>query len=148
MKQKLFVLSTILCMVIVGCKKDAATGKSKTQLLTQADWILQAVTYTTSLSATVKDNYANLPSCSKDDHFIFRVNKTYEQNEQTAKCSSAQIVETGTWSFSSDETVLTVNGSVSVYVATIKSLTENSLVISYSDIANVVTYYYTETFSH
>ena len=117
----LFLLVIALTITVVSCKKDEVT-KSKKDLLTAHQW-----KFTSSKTNGVVDV---LDACEKDDITIFASNGTYTWNPTTVKCYPSDAIQTGTWTLSSDEKTLTLDGSD---VATIVELTESRLVLSTID---------------
>jgi hypothetical protein len=110
MRNNPIVLSIlIVCSVFtVSCKKE----KTKTELLTEKAWLRTALTVNPGIPAgaiTITDLLAQIEPCVKDDLLKFTADQKYSEEEGATKCnpSDPQIVEKGTWSFNSGETVLT-----------------------------------------
>jgi hypothetical protein len=126
-----------------SCKKKN-DQKSKMTLLTQKPWVY-AKDESKINTGVWEDDFPTWLSCEKDDQIIFRTNNTYEFNEGATKCdpSDDQIIDSGAWAFTNNETKITLNGEV-----TIDQLDENTLIISESDVYSGTTYYYRATFKH
>ncbi|HZK93946.1 MAG TPA: lipocalin family protein [Prolixibacteraceae bacterium] len=120
----LFLLVIALTIAVASCKKDEVT-KSKKELLTAKQW--KFLSRKTNGVADVINN------CEKDDFTIFSSNGTYTWNPTTVKCDPSQTIQTGTWTLSSDEKTLSVDGDE----ATIVELTESRLVVSTIDGSDV-----------
>ena len=115
----LFIFVIALTITVTSCKKDEAT-KSKKELLTSNQWKF--------LSSKTEGAADMISNCEKDDFMIFASNGTYTWNPGTVKCNSHDTIITGTWTLSTDEKTLTLDGSDLVW--TIVELTDNKLVYS------------------
>ena len=115
----LFLLVIALTITVASCKKDEEP-KSKKELLTSNQW-----RFLSSKTDGVADMISN---CEKDDFMIFASNGTYTWNPGTVKCNSHDTIITGTWTLSTDEKTLTLDGSDLLW--TIVELTDNKLVYS------------------
>ncbi len=143
-------------LFITACSKggDSTTPTpttSKATLLTSSDWGIAGIQHK-AVSATVwTDDYASLSACVKDNRVVYRANSSYESNEGATKCSASdpQILETGTWSLTTNETVLVVQATngTQIYNATIETLTATSLIISFTNVSGGVTNQYRYSFS-
>ena len=123
--KKLF-LGLIISTTLFSCKKDEATTtnpstKTRTQYLTQKPWT----------------NAIGLPPCNTDDITIFKTDFTYVEDNGATKCNTSdpQILETGTWSFTTNETHLNYNRNLGAASHTldwkIEQLDDNIFVYSY-----------------
>lgn len=137
-----FFLFTII--TFNSCKKNS-DQKSKTELLTQKDWVMSKYELKSGGSVWI-DETQYWQDFSKDDHFVFRTNNTVEQNEGATKCdaSDPQIVDTGSWAFSDNETKITWFGKTS----TIDQLNETTLIITTTDNSGETTISERITFVH
>lgn len=158
MKTSFFSLSVIaLAFFFIGtlgsCKKDE---KSKTELLTHHSWIIKSHTINPAIDlgtgVLITDLYANeffYPACTKDDFMTFKDNGQVISDEGATKCSAgAPQTTTQSWTFNSDETVITISeldGSDPESL-NISSLTEDQVVISTSEAIDNVVYTSTITF--
>lgn len=139
----------MLSITVLGCKKDSSSP-SKTDLLTNKNWIATAVTVSPAypLGGTlVTDFYAQLSACSKDDFIRFETPAVYKEDEGTVKCVATDPQTTiGTWAFNGDQTVLTVTpqGSTSQSY-NIVDLTDSSLKYSVATAIGGITYTFTFT---
>jgi len=111
----LFVFA--LTLTITSCKKDE-DSKSKKELLTSKSWIM--------LSSKTNGEANVLDDCIKDDILTFSSTGTWTYNPATIKCDSEEMIDTGTWSLSSDEKYLIMDG----FNVTIVELTESRFVFS------------------
>ena len=107
-----YVLVAALAALTVSCKKDSETpAKTKTDLLTGKDWIITAATVSPGFpnpngGAPITDFYAQLDACDKDDFVRFDKPNTFKSDEGANRCTGAPQTQTGTWSFNSNETIL------------------------------------------
>ena len=82
---------------------------------------------------SMTDFYAFLPACTKDDLTKFNSDGTVNFDEGATKCDSGDPQTTyGTWSFNSDQTVLSVTSEGLTEAYTISELTETVLKFSYT----------------
>lgn len=116
MKKSLFIALTLFVFLLSSCKKDEA--KSRSEMLTGAKWKVSSQ----KLNGVVEP----LEDCSKDDFMIFASGGKCTFNPGANKCYSDEVIETGTWSLSSDEKSFTLNGET----WTIVELTQSRFVLS------------------
>jgi hypothetical protein len=98
-----------------SCKKDTETMFSKTDLLAVKSWriVAQSSTYSNSTinsgKAITTNQYAAKSSCERDNFFKFSSTGTLVLDEGETKCdSSAPQKQHGSWSFSGDQTRMTL----------------------------------------
>jgi len=134
---------TFLLFVFSSCNKEKV--KSKTDLLTQKAWKIQKLE-TKEGNNPWEDDFPTWDACSKDDRYVFRANNTYEFNEGLTKCdpSDPQIIDTGTWSFTNNETKLLIDGDE----FTIVSLTDSNLILSSQETIQGITFQVKITFGN
>jgi len=134
---------TFLLFVFSSCNKEKV--KSKTDLLTQKAWKIQKLE-TKEGNNPWEDDFPTWDACSKDDRYVFRANNTYEFNEGLTKCdpSDPQIIDTGTWSFTNNETKLLIDGDE----FTIVSLTDSNLILSSQETVQGITFQVKITFGN
>lgn len=120
----LFILVSVL--TISSCKKDEAT-LSKRELLTARSWQL----------SSIKENGVTdvLDECDKDNILTFLSDGTYTFDPNVIKCDLANVIESGTWSLSSDEKFLILDDGSFM---TIIELSKTKLVIM--EVGNVNSY--------
>ncbi len=99
--------------------------KSNTELLTQKSWKLVTQGLDENNNGTIEDSEADLVSCQEDDQFSFNVNYTGTYTIGTTACSPDDQNMNFTWSFSNNETELTIF----VFPEKIKKLDETTLEI-------------------
>jgi hypothetical protein len=116
-------------LIITGCQKSNSPAvKTKTDLITQANWKFSVAMVGTS------DVSSLLKSCEKDNILTFTSAGTGTVDEGPTKCNSSDPqVNPFTWNFASSETVLHISavlftGGSSDF--TLVSLTETQLVVS------------------
>jgi hypothetical protein len=129
MQKQLFTLILLVFVIAgsTGCKKDKATAKTKTQLLTQASWKFSTAT----ASGTDITNNAAI-TCIKDDAITFSSNNTGTITEGAIVCNPT-TAGNFTWSLVSGETQLQMSSGIypgGNGLFTITALTETSLTIT------------------
>lgn len=128
------VITTVIC---IGCKKDNnAVAKSKTQLLTEKTWKLVKLEQRINTADPWSDiTAANYMPCELDDIFTFTSAGVFTETEGATKCSPSDpdLVDSGNWSFQSNETILRFAGGGSTEDATIETLDASTLKFSFSD---------------
>jgi hypothetical protein len=136
-----------------------ATSNNKNDLLTASPWKLSAYTINPAVDVNndgtpETDLYpiAAPDSCTKDDITVFKTDLTYTREEGATKCDTTaeQIFETGTWSFSGNNTKLIQTKSTSGTADTydILELSETTLILSFKETNNGVDYTFTQTLKH
>ena len=135
-------IALALLFIISACSKggDSSTPTptaTKTQLLISSDWAFAGLQSKKETATAWTDDYAAMLPCEKDNKFVFKSNNTYEYNEGAAKCNTndPQIIQTGTWQLTSNETMLAlkqVTGGTDAITANIEVLTSTSLIFYYS----------------
>ncbi|MDO7873254.1 hypothetical protein Q5H93_00810 [Hymenobacter sp. ASUV-10] len=94
-----------------GNSNPTPSVSPRTQLLTTPKWRISGISQALTFNGqTITTNaYAGVSSCRKDDFGKFNVDKTVVTDEGATKCSSsAPQSKTGTWSFNTAETEITV----------------------------------------
>ena len=136
MQTKIFLpvyLSVFLMVATNSCKKEdkVEPPPSKTDILTAGtgQWKMSAYTLTPPYDldgdgTPDTDAYATFEACEKDNYFVFKKDGALETNEGATKCSpNDPQIEMGTWSFSNNETEITIDG----ILCTIQELTSSKL---------------------
>jgi hypothetical protein len=126
----------LLCLAIASlgaCKKDSdpVASPSRTDLLTAKSWRLTTINATLPNGTPIPSSL--LPACYSDDTFKFNADKTVVQDAGAIKCNSTDPqTQTGTWSFNSDQSKLTiaVPNSLLNGEADVKELTSSTLRIN------------------
>ncbi|MCX6204935.1 MAG: DUF5004 domain-containing protein [Bacteroidetes bacterium] len=155
-KTTIGTITIVALLIISACSKGGDSANtptaSKTTLLTSSDWGIVGVQQKVVSASVWTDNYASMKACEKDNRVIFKANGSYETNEGATKCSASdpQILESGTWSLTQNETMLVIQATNSSQImnATIETLTTSSLIFSYTQVISGVTYQYRESFGH
>lgn len=147
-----YLVAIVMVLGSLGCKKST-TEPSKTDLLTNKNWVATAITVSPALpigGTLVTDYYSQIPSCSKDDFIRFEAPSTYKEDEGGVKCNNADpqtII--GTWTFNGDQSVITTSTSSAQGTSTqsynVVELTDNSFKYSVGVPSNGVTYTLTVT---
>jgi hypothetical protein len=115
MRNKLFILS-IIAIAFFSCKKDESSPPAtitKTTILAEQSWKFNNAGLDPdkngSIDADVSDQ---IPACLKDNTVSFSSNGNGIVDEGTTKCNTTdpQTVPF-TWSFTSNETLININGN-------------------------------------
>lgn len=116
----------ILCMTAISsCKKEntAPKQKTKTELISDKSWKLTALEYNTEAT----DGTFTTTSISRNTDYVFAKDHKYTQT------SPDGLIESGTWSFNSAETDITLvvakDGSPTATVSGTFTLTDEKLAI-------------------
>lgn len=142
--KKLLLILTVIMVFVSSCTED----KSNTELLTGTDWRITAWTVSPAILG-ITDWYANMEPCEKDDSFSFNSDGSASIDEGASKCDPDDPqTETGTWSFNSDETLLTIIADGETQSWEIIDLTNKVLKIKWvnTDPDDGTTYTFTITF--
>jgi hypothetical protein len=156
-----YLMALSLGLSLAGCSSNDPTPSRslspKTQLLTATNWRLASsisqVTFDVSgqpLSTTV-DGYAQFPTCRRDDFMKFNVgtgtNNAWIVDEGATRCvSTGPQSRTGTWSFNTAETEITLLdptlpvAGLQRQVVQVPQLTATTLqlVLTYLDTVNTI----------
>ena len=113
---KTIALSTtlILSLVLASCKKDETViALTKTQILCGKNWKVTTLTVDPArpyvlFGPNVTDWYAQRDACVNDNLYYYNSDGTMKLDEGATKCntSDAQTMS-GTWTFNTDQTVIT-----------------------------------------
>lgn len=143
-----------ISLITVSCKKDDKKNEpTKTELLTGNNWVTTRIEIEPAIDfdgdGTQENNLTPyFDPCDLDDFLNLKTDKTYIIEEGASKCdpNDPQVVETGTWTLSSNNTrlVLSSGGSSSDYL--LKTLTANKMVTAEELVLNGVTYTITTTY--
>ena len=148
-----YFVAALMGVAVMGCskKKEETPAPSKTELLTNKNWIISAQTVSPGINiggTTVTDLYAQSAACDKDDFVRFETPNVFKQDEGATKCSpSDPQTLTGTWSYNADQTIITVTPQGSTASsANVQDLTATSLKLSQTQTSGNVTYTFTTTY--
>jgi len=112
--------------IFTSCDKGE-TAKTKTELITESSWKFD---HATSMGFDVS---SFIDACIKDNILTFSANGTVTADEGSTKCNSGDPqTQNFTWSFTTNETVLSVSGAIFAGQSgnfTILALTETSLAL-------------------
>jgi hypothetical protein len=154
----LFFSSLSLTLLFSSCSKDKEELSAKTELLTKSTWKMTAYTVEPgfptfdnegNITGSTNDIFSMLEDCEKDDTHMFNTDKSLITDEGMAKCDSSDPQKTnGTWSFSTDETSLTITEEGETQLVTILELTESILKLKSTETEGGMTFTYIITFSH
>ena len=151
---KISIFSALLFLALAtlnsSCRKENAAqmlaGKKS-----QKTWSLKSATISPAINingALVTDYFAQLDPCERDDLFIFKTSGKFSYEEGSTKCNSSdpQVQETGTWTLSNNDTILSLrddSGNSIEYNITL--LTSSELIYTTSKRINGVNYTITFT---
>lgn len=134
--KKLLIL--LLVVFAFSCKKDdPAPAPTSEQLLVASKngWIITAATINPAIvlgGTSITDLYTQFEACDKDEVLIFKTSTTY-QEENPIKCDPSEnaIAESGTWTISSDKTIINFKPSGDdAYEGKIVTLTATALTLT------------------
>ncbi|CAN5190883.1 hypothetical protein BH09BAC2_BH09BAC2_13330 [soil metagenome] len=114
-------------LMLTACKKEIApvvnpAGKTKTQLLTQKNWIISKV------EVDGVDKTSTAYPCILDNVITFLTGGTGYVDEGSTKCNSADPQQkTFTWVFQNNETELNLAGDGMTGLPTVTQLDENTM---------------------
>ncbi len=144
----LFLLGLGAFCIIYSCSKSsspAPTQKTKMQLLTQSVWKYDTAGIDANsdgvIDAALPPGYVQ--DCDKDNLLTFNSDSTGTEDEGPTKCDTASPQTTAfTWSFNSDQTVITSTSALFNGVGgdfTINTLTDTQLHLGKSVIVSGIT---------
>lgn len=153
----------ILCLLCINlfffsCSKDEDKHSKNVELLTMSAW--KIIAYTIEPGFQTYDNdgndtginndyYAFMGDCLKDNVRKFNADNSLTIDEGAIKCMDTNPQKSyGSWTFNSDETILTVTEVGYSQAQTIVELTENTLKVKWTETFNGKTSTYTITYKH
>ena len=142
------ILAINLFAGLGGCsKKDSASPK---EIISGRKWVLTAQTINPGVSrngSTITDLYSQILNCTRDDISIYMPNGQYQEEEGATKCKQAdpQIIQTGTWTLSSDNKTLAIITAQGTIQFTITQLDNSTLAGTYVFVDGGVQYTVTAT---
>ena len=150
------VLASLLLFIFAAsCKKsdtDTSTQtKSKTILLTQTAWKIQTVGLDADKNGVAdSDVTSSVPACKLDNVYTFRSDSTGTMDEGAVKCATTDPQTSSfTWGFKSNQTILTGTFGFSNGDATIISMNDTNMVVTYDDnLGTSTTYHFIVTLKH
>ncbi|HMQ63863.1 MAG TPA: DUF5004 domain-containing protein [Flavilitoribacter sp.] len=147
----LAVLVTALTLLTTSCKKDDDIAPDKTKILTSGSWQLTAMTVDPAIDwfgTPVTNVYSQLPACVKDDLAIFKANGTVNYDEGASKCNpNDPQTTTGTWTFNTDQTVLSITQDGETESWNVSDLGGSSFKANYQVVQEGITYTFSVVFS-
>lgn len=98
------VIFLLLTIMFFSCEKTEVkeVEKSKKELLTNTEWAISAINF--------NNTNLQLPTCLQDDKYSFDATKI-TANAGTEICKMEAESATGTWTISSDETKINIEGA-------------------------------------
>ena len=155
MKKTFYLFALIIAattsLVFDGCKKKDDDPPTKTELLTNKNWKVTALTSDPAVSINgvlVTNVFNQFNGCQKDDLFRFSTNGIYTFDEGGTKCNTndPQTI-TGTWAFNANQTIVSVTQGGNTTSYNLESLNETTMKANtvFFDGANNYTWSYTYT---
>ena len=116
-------------VILISCKKDKDED-SKLKLLTERTWHITQYQYR-ELPSDPWDVENITEACELDDIFTFFADGTYTFTEGPTKCDpfDPDLIDSGTWSFQNDQSVLSITSMGETFDFTIEQLDANTLMI-------------------
>jgi hypothetical protein len=138
---------------MLSCKKSATvtpTEKTKTVLLTQSAWKVQSLSVDLNKDGTGDaDATSYFQSCDLDNTYSFKTDGSGTTDEGATKCNPDNPQTASfTWLFKSGETILSGNFTLLNGDASIISINDTSLVISYDYLSSGIYYRIIATLQH
>jgi Lipocalin-like domain len=87
-----------------ACDKKSDPTITKEELLTIAKGWVKSDYTVTEIDGNVREQFADLKACEKDDVWFFTIDGKLKVTEGIASCSPPRAEQTVTWSFNSDKT--------------------------------------------
>ena len=133
-------------VVVTGCNKDDDDPKNSE--LIRGSWQLTALTVNPVIPIIGSDIYAQFDACEKDDITIFEANGVVRFDEGASKCApNDPQTTTGTYTWNTDETIITVNDSSGATSYTVSSISNSQMVVTNTENIGGVNYTYTATYT-
>lgn len=159
MKKTLYfpILIALFCAsTFTSCSDDDETppAPTKTEMLTGKNWVVTAAVidpprFNPQTQTEVSNLIPFIAACKLDDFTKYNSNNQYVVEEGASKCSpnDAQIVESGTWAWNTDQTIIIHSpADLNSYEYKVTSLTTSQLVVQVVEVEQGVTYTLTVTF--
>lgn len=112
---KKILFPVLLLAALSSCKKENSEevlAKSKKELLTAKEWVVEKLEERENQDPW-EDVFPLFEPCLKDNRYKFKTDYKVEYNEGPVACApntANQIIETQTWRFNADETILITAG--------------------------------------
>jgi PKD repeat protein len=108
----------------------ATTPPTKKEIIAAGPWKITGIKQFDGTTTT--DVYFQMDNCDKDDIYSFQANGSWTNEEGATKCDSNDptIIDSGTWTLSSDGTVFKVDDEEWTFV---NPLTPSAMKISFDD---------------
>jgi len=157
MKPAVLKILTFSFLIIsaISCKKSdtdtTVPPKSKTILLTQTAWKIQSVGIDADKNGVAEtDATSSIQPCQLDNTYIFKTDGTGTMDEAIVKCVGTDPqTKAFTWAFKSTETILSGTFGFTDGDATILSMDDTSLVVTYDDnLGTPATFHILATLKH
>jgi Lipocalin-like domain len=129
MKTKNLIIAFAM-LAIASCKKDETPEPVLgAKDLIAKKWKQVSAIETYSYQPGSTDVFSSYDECDKDDITIFNTNGTYNYSAGALKCSanSPDVLESGTWTLTSNDTKISITSGGTTYALTIAELTATSL---------------------
>jgi hypothetical protein len=127
----LLAFCTLSVMAMTSCKKDSNTAvvKPRMELLTQKAWKYDLHGLDENNNGVIDQAENDMPDCQLDDVYTFSSNGTGLYASGDVQCAPDDVNTNFTWSFSSDQTQLTIFS----FTQMISKLDDNILELYYED---------------
>jgi hypothetical protein len=97
-------LFSLTVLMLGACKKSSS--KSKTELLTQAGWKINAVGIDYNMNGTIDNGESQEEDCQVDNTYTFKTDGSAIVDEGSDVCSGELQTSGFDWSFKSNETII------------------------------------------
>jgi Lipocalin-like domain len=150
MKIRNLILAVVV-LTIASCKKDETQQQAPiptTKDLIAKNWRQTSSVATYSYQPGSFDDFATWPPCDKDNISKYNINGTYTYTGGASKCnpSEQEVLDSGSWSLSNNDTKFSFTTSGTTYTFDIVEITNSSFKIKQTEVFSYGTIYTTSTF--
>lgn len=124
--KKLLLPVTLLSFTVLmlgACKKSSS--KSKTELLTQSAWKINAMGIDANMNGTIDNGESVMDDCQADNTYTFKTDGSGSTDEGANVCGGEPQTSSFAWSFKSNETVINADNDTFGGDFNISSLTDS-----------------------
>lgn len=155
MKNALFTLTSLM-ILFSACKKSDSGSSGNRSILTSGRWRITSsiavIEYPSPIGTQTADVLSTLPTCQRDNLYIFNGDGTATADEGATKCNSGdpQQKSAGNWSLLNNDTQIRTydNNSGVDIAADILTLDNSILTVRYITSINSIRTTTTTSYSH
>ncbi len=149
------LIALCIALTFTSCKEDdeeESPAPTKSEMLTSRNWKVSTLNVEPALDVDGDGTQENnlipyVGACTLDDFWKFVSNGNYTNEEGPSKCdpNDSQIIESGTWLWSSDQTRLVMNANSETFEAKVLSISSSQMIWEFTIVNQGVTYTFTQT---